>query len=253
MTKSSDEWAKKKTDDLLRGLLADTNPFINDTGLDDALIGRLYRDTIHVGGFALTLPDGQWALLSNGTTKTPSAAGVNYFLGRIQFKRLTGVVRVLALKSNGQPGAGFVAIQGCEKDNQNNFFTHQEDSTPFGAQGCWLIQNYYTTPWQNRVGGTVSMDQAAAASMAAKGITYPQDLVGTRFTRSEKCGMLEATFLFSPEADEISSNTVLSYFETDWHPKNIIHFPEKLAYMAKLKDWGTSYWPIFKANFARAK
>jgi hypothetical protein len=34
---------------------------------------------------------------------------------------------------------------------------------------------------------------------------------------------------------------------------NIGRFPDKLAYLARQKDWATSFWPKFQAAFDSAK
>jgi hypothetical protein len=256
MTDSPDDWARNKTDDLLRKFLDDASSNNNDSGLDDTVIGQLYNGVIRVDGFELALPPGSWAKLARAEINTPTATGVAYFLGKIQLKRLVGAVRVFAMKSKDKLGVGVGLLKGCEKDNPNNFFTYHEDSISLDKQACWLIHNYYTTPWQQWADQAVNisdLDRLAARDMASKDITYPQDFVGVRFSCAEEWGFLEVTYLFSPEAEGVSSSTVLSYREADWHPKNIAHFPEKLTYMAKLKDWGTSFWPKFQAAFAKAK
>src|SRR5207248_2331253 len=161
--------------------------------------------------------------------------------GRIERKRLVGVWRVFALKSKEKPGAGFEAINACARDNPDNHYSFIESLAPFDHQACWIINNYYTPPWQLWADRTVkfssSLDRAAAGDMAAKGITYPQDFVSVRFFCAEKWGVLDVAYLFSPEAEGLSSNEVLSFREADWHVSNIGRFPDKAAYIAKLKDW----------------
>lgn len=256
MTNSSDDWARKKTDDLLRELNASASCDDNDTGLNDAVIGRLYSGLIQIGGFNLELPPGKWTTLAKSDISLPTATGVAYFLGRIQLRRLVGVVRAFAVKSMSHSELGIERIKGCEKDNPNNHYTYVEALTPFDSQACWLIQNYYTPPWQSWANNNikiVDLDRNAARDMDSKGVTYPQDFVGVRFSCAEKWGLLEVTYLFSPEAEGISSNTVLSYLETDWHANNVARFPEKIAFIAKLKKWGMTFWPEFKTAFTEAK
>jgi len=124
--------------------------------------------------------------------------------------------------------------------------------TPNGHQACWTIRNVYTTPWMRWADRSLklqSIDRAAAGAMTADGVTFPQDFVSVTFTRTEQWGLLEVMYLFSPESEGITSNTVLTVGESDWTPANTAKYPEKLAYVDKIKSWGIEFWPAFKGAF----
>jgi hypothetical protein len=93
----------------------------------------------------------------------------------------------------------------------------------------------------------------AAGDLAAKGVDYPQDLVDVRFTRAESWGFLEVSYLFDPELDGITSNIALSARESDWHAPNASRFPDKVAYLSKMRDWGEGFWPKFQQTFESGK
>lgn len=123
---------------------------------------------------------------------------------------------------------------------------------PQGHQACWTIRSYYATPWLQWADRAIKLpviDRMAAGDMSAKGVSFPQDFIALTLTRTEKWGLLEVMYLFSPEAEGISSHAALSVRETDWTPWNIGRYPEKVAYVEKLKAWGTAFWPRFKAAF----
>lgn len=222
------------------------------SGLNSALLGRTYRQSIRVEGFDVPLPPGQWAVLANGGIHFNSSAGMAYFLGRIEEKRLVGAIRVFALRSNSQPGTGFPAANGCQAGNPNLNYLYAGSVTAFNHQACWLINNYFTPPlqqWADRAVKIAGLDRAAAGDLTAKGVSYPQDLVDVRFTRAETWGLLEVSYMFNPEAEGISSNTALSARESDWHAPNAPRFPEKMAYLAKMQAWGEGFWPKFQQAF----
>jgi len=223
------------------------------SGLDTALMGRTYSRSIGVDGFEVPLPPGLWAMLANSSVHVRNVSGMFYFLGRIEHKRLVGGLKVLALKTPDKPGDGFPAIRGCVAGNPGLNYVFIESITPFEHQACWTVSNYFTPPWQqwaDRATRIESLDRAAAGDMAAKGITYPQDFVAIRFSRSEKWGYLEATYLFDPELDGLSSTTALSFSDSDWHVTNIDRFPDKLAYVEKLRGWAGGFWLKFQQAFA---
>jgi hypothetical protein len=233
-----------------------SNAPVGESGLDAAMLGRVYRDVVTIDGFTLKLPPGDWASLASSSITMPTAAGDAHFLGRIRNKRLVGAVRIFAVHSKDKPGEGFDEVKSCTEVNPGRTFVAIDDEmVPHGHQACWTIRSVYTTPWSQWADRAIKLsfiDRAAAGDMTAKEVTYPQDFIGLTFTRTEKWGLLEVMYLFSPDAEGISSNTVLSVREADWTPANIQRYPEKVAYIAKLKAWGLEFWPQFKAGFDRA-
>jgi hypothetical protein len=229
----------------------------NESGLDTALLGRLYRGSVVIDGFNVPLPSGDWANLANSTIALPAAAGHAHFLGKIRNKRLVAAVRIFAVRSKDAPGEGFDEVKSCTEVNPGRTFVAIDDEMqPHAHQACWTIRSIYATPWAQWADRTVKLstiDRAAAGDMTAKGVTYPQDFVSLTFTRTEQWGLLEVMYLFSPESEGISSNAVLSVSEADWTPANIGRYPEKVAYVEKLKAWGIDFWPKFKAAFAAAQ
>jgi hypothetical protein len=228
----------------------------NESGLDAALLGLLYHDAVTIDGFTIPLPPGAWASLAHSTITQQSLTGDAHFLGQIRNKRVVGVIRVFAARSNDRPGAGFNEVKSCTEVNPGRTFVAIDDEmVPHGHQACWTIRDVYATPWSRWADRAVklsSIDRAAAGDMTAKGVTFPQDFISLTFTRTETWGLLEVGYLFSPESEGITSNVVLSVSETDWTPANISRYPDKVAYIDKLKAWGTAFWPKFKASFAAA-
>jgi len=226
----------------------------NDTGLDPALLGRMYRGSVLIDGFNVPLPPGDWANLANSTITQATAVGDAHFLGKIRQKRLVGAIRIFAMRSKDLPGEGFNEAKSCTETNPGRTFVAIDDEMlPKGHQACWTIRSIYATPWSRWADRAVKigpLDRAAAGDMTAKGVTYPQDFMSLTFTRTEQWGLLEVMYLFSPEAEGITSNTVLAVGEADWTPANIGKYPEKVAYVDKLKGWGIDFWPKFKAAFA---
>ena len=226
---------------------------IGASGLNNALIGRTYSGSVRVDGYDVPLPAGSWALLANTSVKQPSLTGEVLYLGRINKRRLEGAIRITAVRSTSVPGKGFRQVKGCVEGQAESSYVMAEQIVPFGHQSCWLIQNYFTSPFQQWADRAAHLDpiiRAAAGDLAAKGVSYPQDMMMVRFTRAETWGLLEVGYMFSPEADGITSADVVSYTDSDWHVGNIDRFPEKLAYVEKLKRWGASFWPRFETAFA---
>ncbi|MGB7194620.1 MAG: hypothetical protein WBD81_14295 [Collimonas pratensis] len=235
---------------------ADTDAKSNDSGVNNAIMGRLYSGSIQINGFKLPLPPGNWVKLATTSIKLPTSMGSGFFFGKIEHKRLVAAINGYVLKSKDNPGAGFVEAKACTQADPTRNFVFVEEVIPFDNEACWLIHSYFTPPlqqWADRSVKINLIDRAAAGDLAAKGVTYPQDLVDVRFIRFTKWGGMEVHYLFSPEAEGISSNTVMAYADMDWRGNNIGRYPEKVAYIDKLKAWGTAFWPKFKAGFTEAE
>jgi hypothetical protein len=224
--------------------------------IDSALGGRSYSGSVNVDGYKVPLPAGNWVILSNGRYKSPHAMGEVVFLGQIKSQRLVGGARIAALHRVGQPSTEFPPkLNGCAGTNDVDLFVNAEAMDADGHQSCWLVDSFFTPPlqqWADRAVKIGSLDRAAAGDLAAKGVTYPQDFLRIRMTRTESWGLLEVSYLFSPESTGIKSNEAISAGDTDWARKNISHHAEKVAYVEKMKQWATQFWPQFKTAFEQA-
>jgi hypothetical protein len=223
------------------------------SGLDRALLGRTFQSTLLISDFKVPLPPGEWAMLANGSVTNnvhPQNKGLMYFLGRIVRKRLVAAIWVQAMRS---PGLGFANNQNCT--NPVNLYVLDQ---PEGAdhEGCRWIRSYFSADMQQWADKSAHIDQiarAAGENLAAKGVSYPQELVTAGFQQADKWGELTAGYMFSPENDGISSNVVPTFRDSDWYKSNLQRYPEKVAYINKLQQWATDFSPKFQAAFTGGK
>jgi hypothetical protein len=205
-----------------------------------------------MNGFDVPLPPGDWAVLASSAihvTKHPDNTGMQYFLGRIEHARLSGGMMVIALRSADR--SGFEQPGTCS--DQENIFIQKDEMTPFAHQACWTIHLVFTSGmqrWADKAAKMPNIYRMAGGDLAAKSVTYPQDMIAVHFFRSEAWGLLEAVYLFSPEIEHIRSNTVPTLRDSDWFGTNLQKYPDKLAYVETLKRWGETHWPSFESAFA---
>ena len=222
------------------------------SGLDRALLGRTFQDTLLFNGYKVPLPPGQWAMLANGTVTgtRPQNKGTMLFLGQIVQKRLVAAVWVEAMRS---PGLGFVHNPNCSNP-ANLYVSDEPDNTDH--QGCRWIRSYFSADIQQWADKSAHIDQigrAVGRDLAAKGVSYPQELVTAGFCETEKWGRLTAGYMFNPEKEGISSNVVTAFGDSDWYKSNLQRYPEKVAYVSKLQQWAADFQPKFQAAFAAGK
>lgn len=221
-------------------------------GLDGAIAGRHLSGSLRVDGFDVPLPPGDWLQLASAHFKQFAATGEILMLGRVKNRRLVGYIRITAGRSMASPPAGFPGTPGCDRQSENTNILVNEGQEPFGHQACWMIDHSFLVPlqaWADRANKLPALERAAAGDLAAKGVSYPEEMISLRFTRAETWGLLEVRYVFSPEEDHITSNNVATYVDSDWQPRTIGRYPDKVAYVAKLKHWGDDFWPRFKSAF----
>ena len=173
-----------------------------------------------------------------------------YFLGQIVQKRLVGAIWVQAMHS---PGLGFVNNENCT--NPANLYV-LDQSVGTDHQDCMWIRSYFSADmrqWADKSAHIDQMARAAAADLATKGVSYPQELITAGFQQAQQWGELTATYMFSPEKDGIASNVVPTFRDSDWYKSNLQRYPQKVAYVNKLRQWATSFSPQFQAAFAGGK
>jgi hypothetical protein len=221
--------------------------------LDNALGGRTFSGAINVDGYKVPLPAGSWIILASAHYKSPQGIGQLVFLGQVRNMRLVGAARVTALHTVNPPSDAFPPkLSGCYGQNPDSLYVEPDSMGPGKHQSCWLISSFFTPPlqqWANPAMKIDKLDRAVGGDLAGKGIHTPQDFVKIRMTRTETWGVLEVSYLFSPETAGIKSNHANSIADTDWTRPHIGHYPEKLAYIEKMKQWAMQFWPGFKAGF----
>jgi len=221
-------------------------------GTTDIPAERHLSGSVRVIGFNIKLPTGDWVLLANQAIKLPQSSGMTYFLGKVEGKRLIGGVRLFAIRSNDSASAELTPLRGCQPDDAGLIHVDVDPAFPGGSRGCWTMSNLFTSDfqhWADRAVNMPSIDRAAAGELAAKGISYPQDLISVRMARSEPWGLLDVYYLFSPDAEGIRSTPAISYRDSDWHASNRKRTPEQEAYVEKVKRWGVTHWGKFKHDF----
>ena len=225
----------------------------NETGLNSGLFSQTYKGSIRVNGFQLPLPAGNWVMLASQGVKFTASSGTDYFLGHIKDKRLIGAVLVYALRANTATDtvqSSLTQSVGCGRTDALAMF--KSDSFNKDFPSCRFIYNYFAAfnrQWADRSVRMGNLERSAFGDLAAKDVSYPQDMIAVQFVQSDKQKLLFANYLFSPETEGISSSIAPTFADSDWYVKNISQYPEKMAYIEKMKTWAASFWTQFQLAF----
>ena len=118
----------------------------------------------------------------------------------------------------------------------------------FGRQDCWTIDhNVSTTPERD----TPPIIAAAIAELEARGIRYPSVLLSAFFRMADQQRSLDVVYYLNPETDGITSKPA-SWDESDWNRNGIFQYPDKIAYVEKLRAWAETWHPAVRDGFQGA-
>jgi hypothetical protein len=226
------------------------------TGLNPALVGNLFSGTFEASGLTVPLPPGRWAVLARMSGKIGGGAAAQYALGRIANGKLSAVLHLTTITGIPTPN-GVPEAKTCTQPRMQivHYVFVDSDSNPLSHQGCWTLENFYTAymnQWADRAAKMSALDRATAGDLAAKGLSLPQDAVQLRFLKSNASNFVELRVMFSPESEGISSNPAATVMDSDWSVANVARYPEKTAYLARMKAWGASFWPGFAQAFDKS-
>jgi len=208
-------------------------------------MGKLFSGFFPAAGRKLPLPPGSWVVLADLRTGPQSST---YFLAKIENKRLVGAVTFFF--DSFREGVQYRPAAECtDPANLYAAVESNQDSRDGGSQAYWTIRGIFATVWGRWADRGTRMDpviRSAAGEMEVQQITLPQDLVQVKFLRVELWGRVLGNCYFSPELERISSKTVSNWMESEWSYLNYEKYPEKVAYIDRLKEWGQAWWPKFK-------
>lgn len=226
------------------------------TGLNPALVGSLFSGTFQASGLTTPLPPGRWAILARMSGKIGGGPATQYALGRIVNGKVSAVLHLTAATGISTPN-GVPEAKACTQPRMQivHYVFVEDGMSASSHQACWTLENFYTgymNQWADRAANMSALDRATAGDLAAKGLSLPQDAVQLRFLKSNASSFLELRLMLSPEAEGISSNPAATVMDSDWSVANVKRYPEKVAYLAKMKAWGAAFWPEFAQAFDKS-
>lgn len=200
------------------------------------LLYRVFEDEVLISGQRIPLPPGRWLALAHFRGQASSRQGDSVVLGRIDKGRTTGLVAINAYFGASQ-GNGFPAFKGCDRSDYVHFSRLANEA--FGTQRCWWI-NHATQVWDQ------PLFRAAKSVLEERGGTVPPTLVNVGFRRADSSGFTTAFYYFNPEESGISSQPA-PWYMSEWHKDRISLDARRVDYIKELRNWGSSWAPIFYA------
>lgn len=212
----------------------------------DSLIGNYPVGTVVNGALKMPyikvpMPTGPWTVIS--ATQSPNNNGQTVgtiYLAQILSGKFIGYAMI---SSNADLSrTGWVTLQECRRTDML-FVEHAADSSL--TEGCWWINHI------RMAGENESNEGRRIFSFAAEEHSrVPLNLieVGTRIT--DRSTFLTARWRFNPELDGIAPPKSELWVTSEFNKNQIMHYPERVRYVEKLKEFGREWYPLVRKGFA---
>lgn len=206
------------------------------------LMGQTVTGRVVVQGKSVPLPPGQWIVVAH--LPGPDAGGTeSLFLAQMRRDKLSRAVLVQASTRADQSETGFRRSAQCARTAL--LYAKTISNEEFGRQDCWTINHNLSTQSEREAPPII---RAAIGELELRGVKYPLVLLSAFFRLADQQSFLHAVYYFNPELDGITTKPAL-WEESDWNRNAIHQYPEKIAYVEKLRVWAEAWHPAVRDGF----
>jgi len=211
------------------------------------MMGKTFRASMPIQGAEVPLPEGQWTVVAHMPGALAGAVE-SIVLAQAKQTQLAGLILVQSSRLAPERANGYRQWSQCSRTDILQAKVLENEN--FGRQDCWTINHNLSMEWG--AAGAPNVLRAAAGDLRVRGIEMPPVMLSVYFRQADKNGMLHAIYYSNPEADGIKSTPTAIWEESDWHRQYIGQYPEKMAYLQKLRHWAESWHPRISDAFQQA-
>jgi hypothetical protein len=206
------------------------------------LMGKTVTGRVVAQGKSVPLPPGQWIVVAHVPAQN-TGGPESLVLAQTRRDKLRRAVLVQASPQADQSATGFRRSRQCARTALLYAKTISNDE--YGRQDCWTIDHNLSTQSQ---GEAPPIIRAAIGELELRGVKYPPVLLSAFFRLADRQSFLQAVYYFNPEMDGITTKPAL-WEESDWNRNSIHQYPEKIAYVEKLRAWAEAWHPAVRDGF----
>ncbi len=193
-------------------------------------------------GRSVPLPPGQWIVVAHFPAPGPGGME-SLFLAQVRRDRLSRAVLVEAGTPAGESARGFPRSAQCTRAGL--LYAKTISNEELGRQDCWTVDHDVATGSERDVRPIV---RAAVAELERRGVKYPPVLLSAFFRLADRQSFLHAVYAFNPETDGITSRPA-PWEASEWNRNHIHQYPDKIAYVEKLRAWAEAWHPAVREGF----
>jgi len=193
-------------------------------------------------GMTVPLPPGQWVVVAH--FPAADSGGVeSLFLAQMRRDKLSRAVLVQASAQADESAAGFKRSAQCARPAL--LYAKTISNEDLGRQDCWTIDHSVSLRQER---DTPPIIDAAISELEARGVNNPPVLLLAFFRLADRQKSLDVVYYLNPETDGITSKPA-SWDESDWNRNHIHQYPDKIAYVEKLRAWADAWYPAVREGF----
>lgn len=198
-----------------------------------------------VAGKMVPLPEGAWVVVGEERRSTNGGSEIAAFaladVGDIN-RRAKGMIDV---RLNTTPGrySGWNAQAQCERTDT---FVHIKNANYQGSDQNCVLLNHMSLSSNSR---TPQYIRDAIDALKKSGTPIPGNSVYSYHHMADRSDFLTVLYHFNPDSDGIAPTKNSGWPESDWHPIRVDQFPQKKAYLEKMKVWATNNHVLFEKGF----
>ena len=218
----------------------------NADAQDKLSLNQTYRDAIRLkltsGSTQIPLPEGEWVLtgLEETFSDEYNERMLGVYLVRVENDVLAGAVSFKL--PDGIPMYGWSSSRFC--DRENILFIETKANYDGGDVDCWGINHNLLFSSRKPAGKAQTID-----FLLARGIVVPLTFISMEYRRADPSKFVWSSYLVNPNVEGISPDASNSWRDSEWHHQSIVNYPEKVAYIERLKSWGREWKAKVDAGF----
>lgn len=202
-----------------------------------------HQGSIIVDNMILPLPEGEWKVFGSGNIK--NGKGISLVLGETQGNKLS---RIIYISRNRKFKGSFKKDRRLKrKDNLHTYIN--EENTEVGKQNGWFIDYMNCSAFVPREWNSDAKKQAYNHIVDSK-LAMPINLISTHHIFTDHYGkLLMYDIIINPDLEGLEPSASGEKRLSDWNSLRINNFPEKVAFVEKLRIENTEFHQKLKDAF----
>jgi hypothetical protein len=160
----------------------------------------------------------------------------NVFLAHIESGKLFGFIWIAGNADLSR--SGWILDSFCKR---NDILFSIVDAFSQNDERCWSINHNVMTRGSN----TSAAASALYTFVEQNHIAMPGTMITVGMRWHDSSTFTKVVYYFNPEFEGLAPSTQLDWRTNDWHLDRIANFPDRVAYIEKLKAWGQDEYRLF--------
>lgn len=213
------------------------------TAGDAFMSGSSVAKPLRVGQKTIPLPDGKWIIA--GSERTYGTLGTPIENLVLLNTEKNAEILAVFVNTNLQRTAGSHWTLPSSCFRRDMLFVDGLQNYSEERHKCWYVNHIIL----GRTSRTSASILHALDVAHQRGMAVPTVGLYAYFHEADDSDEFSVGYLFDPSAAGIPVGSSSSWLVSDWHPDRIDTSTQRKAYVAKVIEWGRSWWPRVDDGF----